>query len=533
MSRPLHISLVLVWACIFAALSHRAAAGQLPPTTTVITHGFTTGSKGVWVQTMAQAILARAGEGSLYRYEGSTGRWTYVPTPQGDGTSNTMVLIFNWVPESASPSPGSNWNYAQAAADALYAILRSPRYVGALGAVPADLASGRAMHFIGHSRGACLISDTARRFALAEPAPITVDQLTFLDPHPVNGTLDSPYDLDWNDPTPMRWSNVTFADNYWRADGGGLINGLDFDGIPIPSAFNTQLNESALNCCAYGFAHLDVHLWLHGTIDTSATPSDGEQSINAQMRSTWWPPPGGYTQAGFYHSQIGGGSAQRPAMPAAANPAPVETISNGSFDQGSFAGWGYHGGSVAGQITSESGGYLRLGAGQGGSSATHNRFFLPANASAIAFDWRVMTAAANDALRISLIDQTTAATYVLGSFPLAAVGDWMTNQNVPIGCAVPRGRLYTLNFQIIAPGAVAAVAGVDNVRFTTSGAQVPGDATGDGLVNVNDLLAVVNQWGACAAPPASCAADLAPVGGNGLVNVNDLLAVINAWGSCP
>ena len=126
MSRPLHISLVLVWACIFAALSHRAAAGQLPPTTTVITHGFTTGSKGVWVQTMAQAILARAGEGSLYRYEGSTGRWTYVPTPQGDGTSNTMVLIFNWVPESASPSPGSNWNYAQAAADALYAILRSP-----------------------------------------------------------------------------------------------------------------------------------------------------------------------------------------------------------------------------------------------------------------------------------------------------------------------------------------------------------------------------------------------------------------------
>ena len=156
-----------------------------------------------------------------------------------------------------------------------------------------------------------------------------------------------------------------------------------------------------------------------------------------------------------------------------------------------------------------------------------------ANASAIAFDWRVMTAAANDALRISLIDQTTAATYVLGSFPLAAVGDWMTNQNVPIGCAVPRGRLYTLNFQIIAPGAVAAVAGVDNVRFTTSGAQVPGDATGDGLVNVNDLLAVVNQWGACAAPPASCAADLAPVGGNGLVNVNDLLAVINAWGSCP
>ena len=38
--------------------------------------------------------------------------------------------------------------------------------------------------------------------------------------------------------------------------------------------------------------------------------------------------------------------------------------------------------------------------------------------------------------------------------------------------------------------------------------------------------------GGCAVTP-SCPADIAPAGGNGTVNVDDLLAVINAWGACP
>ena len=61
---------------------------------------------------------------------------------------------------------------------------------------------------------------------------------------------------------------------------------------------------------------------------------------------------------------------------------------------------------------------------------------------------------------------------------------------------------------------------------------------GDGTVNVDDLLAVINSWGPCPAPPApgSCPADIAPPGpphGNGVVNVDDLLAIINGWGPCP
>ncbi len=57
---------------------------------------------------------------------------------------------------------------------------------------------------------------------------------------------------------------------------------------------------------------------------------------------------------------------------------------------------------------------------------------------------------------------------------------------------------------------------------------------GDGNVNVMDLLAVINAWGACPSPcpPTACPADIAPPGGNCIVNVSDLLAVINAWGAC-
>ena len=51
-----------------------------------------------------------------------------------------------------------------------------------------------------------------------------------------------------------------------------------------------------------------------------------------------------------------------------------------------------------------------------------------------------------------------------------------------------------------------------------------GDTNGDGFVDVEDLLAVIGQWGT---ESPECDFD-----GNGIVNVNDLLAVVGAWGEC-
>ena len=56
-----------------------------------------------------------------------------------------------------------------------------------------------------------------------------------------------------------------------------------------------------------------------------------------------------------------------------------------------------------------------------------------------------------------------------------------------------------------------------------------GDATLDGTVDANDLREVIRAWGLCPAAPATCPADVAPLGGDGLVNEDDLLAVVMHW----
>jgi hypothetical protein len=55
---------------------------------------------------------------------------------------------------------------------------------------------------------------------------------------------------------------------------------------------------------------------------------------------------------------------------------------------------------------------------------------------------------------------------------------------------------------------------------------VPGDASGDGVVDVADIVAVLLSWGPCPAPPAGCPAD---VNGDGRVDVADLLLIIVNW----
>jgi hypothetical protein len=62
----------------------------------------------------------------------------------------------------------------------------------------------------------------------------------------------------------------------------------------------------------------------------------------------------------------------------------------------------------------------------------------------------------------------------------------------------------------------------------TCPADIAPSPNGNGIVNVDDLLAIISAWGPCAS--GDCPADL---NGDLMVNVDDLLAVINAWGTCP
>ena len=55
----------------------------------------------------------------------------------------------------------------------------------------------------------------------------------------------------------------------------------------------------------------------------------------------------------------------------------------------------------------------------------------------------------------------------------------------------------------------------------------PADASGDGFVNVTDLLLLLGAWGSC---PAPCPPD---INNDGNVNVTDLLTLLAGWGACP
>jgi hypothetical protein len=62
-------------------------------------------------------------------------------------------------------------------------------------------------------------------------------------------------------------------------------------------------------------------------------------------------------------------------------------------------------------------------------------------------------------------------------------------------------------------------------EFQGDPAGCPADLTGDGVVDVQDMVELIVAWGAC-----RCTADL---DGDGEVDVPDLVQLILAWGDCP
>ena len=64
------------------------------------------------------------------------------------------------------------------------------------------------------------------------------------------------------------------------------------------------------------------------------------------------------------------------------------------------------------------------------------------------------------------------------------------------------------------------------ITSTKPFAMCAADATGNGVVNIDDLVLVITHWGATGSDPAD-------VNGDHVVNIDDLVAVITAWGNCP
>ncbi len=80
------------------------------------------------------------------------------------------------------------------------------------------------------------------------------------------------------------------------------------------------------------------------------------------------------------------------------------------------------------------------------------------------------------------------------------------------------------------PGETAATLDL-LLSVTVNGTKIcEADVNRDGAVNVDDLIAVILDWGGCPTPPTACDAD---INHDAVVNVDDLIAVILGWGACP
>jgi hypothetical protein len=73
-------------------------------------------------------------------------------------------------------------------------------------------------------------------------------------------------------------------------------------------------------------------------------------------------------------------------------------------------------------------------------------------------------------------------------------------------------------------------AAIDAVRVTSAqcGVPCPADLDGDGRIDVDDLVALIQSWGPCPETSTPCA----DLDGDGIVGADDLVAMLLAWGDC-
>jgi hypothetical protein len=135
----------------------------------------------------------------------------------------------------------------------------------------------------------------------------------------------------------------------------------------------------------------------------------------------------------------------------------------------------------------------------------------------------------NDAMPVEISDNG-GASWVLLENVTENAGTWV-QKSFRVEDYVAVTDQLRLRFRASDLGAGSYVeAGVDGVQLVAFECPARGgspDVNGDGVVDVQDLVAVITAWGACPPDPAPCPSD---VDGDGAVGVTDLVEVITNWG---
>ncbi len=166
-----------------------------------------------------------------------------------------------------------------------------------------------------------------------------------------------------------------------------------------------------------------------------------------------------------------------------------------------------------------------------GSPAAGFQAFLEYDPSELIFDGATYSTAPFDLALIAPGDVNPEP----GLINLAAGIDQTTGQ----GPTSADAALVSLSFTVEACGATVSfresnppsrLTNLDGGEIATElvdspSPQCPGDVNGDGTVDAQDLIQVVNAW-----ETGNCVSD---INGDGVVNVTDLIEVITNWGDCP
>lgn len=182
------------------------------------------------------------------------------------------------------------------------------------------------LHFVGHSRGGSLICEMSR---LLGTNGIWIDQITTLDPHPLNndGFIDILYSAV--DAPARTYENVLFHDNYYQR-----LDSFAF-GEPVAGSYVRQLANLNGGYSGLGGAHSDVHLWYHGTVDTNTPATDTSATITGSERQTWWNAyESAGVRAGFLYGRLGNGDRLSTNQPAGQGTSRIRDGYNQKWDLG-------------------------------------------------------------------------------------------------------------------------------------------------------------------------------------------------------
>jgi len=455
-------------------------------------------------------LLERFGSGKVWEYDPGSGDYvditSRIPGRDITWTNSDLgqhILLFDWTDGSDEEESGQ----AEAAADALFASLMNFRFTGSQRIISiSPYAAVRPLHFIGHSRGTVVVSETVQRLGRYN---IRVNYVTYLDIHDF-GQPDIRRDEFFHDPAVQVWENIDYADAAYQQNPANMCGvnpaGRRLAGIPMGvlqrdlTGFTRLGPLEPYQCTDHGRPHAWIKEYYWGTVATNGgsanRPAIWYEAGNGNGTGSgfgfdlWWQ-RGGFDQGPDPSLTRVRCVVASDAVPYVWNP-PEENhasdrndvpplLFNGDFELpnldggigetevNSLAGWRYLGGGGNASVGSSDGNfYLEAKLDLTGNSvllAHHNRFFLPLEARDLLFAINVPITPLtvfDEYLRVRVGSE------VLGDFSVNNKTDGFQPHRVDLGNFPGLlGRINTLTFELFTAPLEEMKLQIDNINIVT------------------------------------------------------------------